>query len=267
MLPYKLAVFDMDDTLLGPDRTLSGENAAALRDLRTRGVTVVVASGRHAFNIVEFEHQLGFQGWIISAGGAVVSHTETGEVLYEKTVPQEIGLDLFQRAQAQNISILGYHRSGIFCDAPSEWIDLYTRRTHQVPIADIAELIGSGMQKLIWTTSRERIAQHAPELQQEFRGRLYVVSTEHEMLEFLNPQTNKALATEALAAKLGIAREEVLAFGDGNNDVPLLQWAGLSVAHGRESARRAAKRVSPPGPPETAVARSLELLLSEEASK
>jgi Cof subfamily protein (haloacid dehalogenase superfamily) len=259
---YRLAVFDMDDTLLGPDRTLSAENAAALRRLRGQGIEVVIASGRHASNITEFEHQLGFQGWIISAGGAVVSHTETGEVLYELDVPHDLGRDLYRRARDMHISVIGYHRTGIFCDAPSEWIDLYTRRTHQVPTADILELIGTGLQKFIWTTHRDRIAKLLPDLQHEFRARLYVVNTEHEMLEFLHPQTNKALATQALAAKLGIAREEVLAFGDGNNDVPLPQWAGLSVAmaHGRESARAAAKKVSPPGPPATAVARALEQL-------
>jgi hydroxymethylpyrimidine pyrophosphatase-like HAD family hydrolase len=100
-------------------------------------------------------------------------------------------------------------------------------------------------------------------MQREFQDRLYVVNTEHEMLEFLHPETNKALAAQALAAKLGIEREAVLAFGDGNNDVPLLRWAGMSIAmaHGRESAKSAAKRVSPEGPPGTAVARSLETLL------
>ncbi len=143
MFPYKLAVFDMDETLLGPDRQLSAENAAALRRLRAAGVEVVIASGRHGSNITEFEHHIGFRGWIISAGGALVSHTETGEVLYEKTVPEKIGLELFGRAREQKISLIGYHRSGIYCDAPSEWIDLYTRRTHQVPIADIPELIGT----------------------------------------------------------------------------------------------------------------------------
>jgi Cof subfamily protein (haloacid dehalogenase superfamily) len=262
MSPYRLAIFDMDDTLLGPDRQLSDENAAALRQLRVEGVEVVIASGRHALNITQFEQAFGFQGWIISAGGAVVSHSETGEVLYEKTVPQDLGIDLFQRGRDLNISLIGYHRSGIFCDAPSEWVALYTRRTHQVPVADIPELIGSGLQKLIWTTSRDRILQFTPEMQREFRDRLYVVNTEHEMLEFLHPEANKAVAAQVLAARLGIGRECVLAFGDGNNDVPLLQWAGMSVAmaHGRESAKAAAKRTSPAGPPGTAVARSLELL-------
>ncbi len=262
MLPYKLAVFDMDDTLLGPDRKLSAENAAALRQLRTAGVEVVIASGRHMSNITEFEHEIGFSGWIISAGGAAVTHTETREVLCEMTVPPDMGLELFKCARAKNVSVIGYHRTGIFCDAPSEWVDLYTRRTHQVAIADIPDLIGSGIQKLIWTTHRDRIAQLLPEVQRDYRDQLYMVITEHEMIDFLHPRANKALATQTLAAKLGVSQNEVLAFGDGNNDVPLLQWAGMSVAmaHGRDSARHAAKKVSPPGPPETAVARSIEEL-------
>ena len=262
MFPYKLAVFDMDDTLLGPDRTLSPENASALRRLRAAGMEVVIASGRHSSNIVEFEHEIGFSGWVISSGGAAVTHSETGEILCEMTVPHELGCELFRRAREQKISVIAYHRTGIFCDAPGEYIDLYTRRTHQVAIANIPELISTGMQKLIWTTHRDRIAQLFPEVQHQYRDQVYMVITEHEMIDFLHPRANKALATQALAAKLGVTREEILAFGDGNNDVPLLEWAGMSVAmaHGRESARRAAKKISPPGPAGTAVARSIDEL-------
>ena len=260
--PYRLAVFDMDDTLLGPDRTLSRENAAALHRLIDHGVEVVIASGRHFTSCAAFESDLGFKGWVISAGGAVVSHAETQEQIYELTVPHDLGLDLFHRARGEGISLIGYHRTGIFCDAPSEWIDLYTRRTHQVPIAHIPELVATGLQKLIWTFKRERIAELAAQMQREFEGKLYSVCTEHEMLEFLNPSANKACATQALAQKLGIAQEQIIAFGDGNNDVPLLQWAGMSVAmaHGRDSAKKAAKKISPPGDPATAVARSIEQL-------
>ncbi len=261
--PFRLAVFDMDDTLLGPEKQLSLENLAALKRLRAEGVEVVIASGRHHRSIIAFEDQLGFKGWIISSGGAVVRHAETQELLYEVTVPHELGLELFERGQARGISILGYHSTGIFCDKQTEWTHLYTSRIKQVPITDIPALIGSGLQKLIWMRDQELIKELRPQMQKEYRDRLYVVNTEREMLEFLSPKANKALATQALAKKLGIDREQVIAFGDGNNDVPILEWAGMSVAmdHGRETAKLAAKKVSPPGPPETAVARSLEMIL------
>jgi Cof subfamily protein (haloacid dehalogenase superfamily) len=258
--PYRLAVFDMDDTLLGPDKKISAENRSALDRLRKMGVEVVIASGRFSKNVFSYEKELGLSGWMISSGGAVVSHSVTGEVIFEMTVPQDLGLELFHRGRNEGISLIGYHRSGIFCDAQTEWTALYLRRTGQVPIADIPALINTGLQKLIWTTDRARIAELTPKMQEEYRGRLYVVNTEHEMMEFLNPKVNKALAVQVLAEKLAIPQEAVLAFGDGNNDVPLLAWAGMSVAmaHGRESARKSAKKVSPPGDPGTAVARALE---------
>jgi Cof subfamily protein (haloacid dehalogenase superfamily) len=258
--PYRMAVFDMDATLLGPDRKISPENRDALARLRAAGVEVVIASGRFQSNIAIFEQGLGFIGWIISAGGAVVGNGVSGEIIHELCVPPDLGLELFHRAREAGISVIGYHRSGIFCDAPSEWTELYARHTGQVPIADIPALIGAGLQKLIWTTAQPRIVDLAPRMQEEYRDRLYIVHTEPEMLEFLNPNTNKALAVEVLAKRLDISREQIIAFGDGNNDVPMLKWAGMSIAmaHGREAARQAAKTISPPGDPATAVARSLE---------
>jgi Cof subfamily protein (haloacid dehalogenase superfamily) len=261
--PFRLAVFDMDDTLLGPEKQLSAENLHALARLRSMGMEVVIASGRHHSSIIAFEEKLGFKGWIISAGGAVVRHAETQELLYEATVPHPLALELFHRGQSLGLSVLSYHRTGIFCDKQTEWTYLYKRRTGQVPVTDIPALIDTGLQKLIWMTAAPQIQELTLQMQDEYQNRLYVVNTEHEMLEFLSPDANKALATQALAKKLGIDRAQVMAFGDGNNDVPLLEWAGMSVAmaHGRESAKRAAKTVSPPGPPETAVARSIELIL------
>jgi Cof subfamily protein (haloacid dehalogenase superfamily) len=258
--PYRLAVFDMDDTLLGPDKTISPANRAALDRLRAAGVEVVLASGRFQGNLVTYEQSLGFLGWIISSGGAVVSNAATGEIIHEMTVPQDLAPELFHRGREIGISLIAYHKTGIYCDAQSEWTDYYQRHTGQHPVVDIAILTGPGLQKFIWTTAPPRITELTPRMQQEYRGRLYVVHTEEEMLEFLNPNTNKALAVEVLARRLEIPREQIIALGDGNNDVPLLEWAGMSVAmsHGRESARCAAKRISPPGDPATAVARALE---------
>lgn len=257
--PFRMAVFDMDDTLLGPDKKISAENRDAVDRLRKAGVEVVIASGRFQANLAHVEESLGFLGWIISAGGAVVTNAATGEIILETPVPQDLALELFHRGREAGISLIGFHRRGVFCDARTQWTDLYLHRTGQAPIADIPALIAPGLQKLIWITAAERITELTPRMEEEYRGRLYVVNTEHEMIEFFDPHANKALAVQVLATRLNIPREEIIAFGDGNNDIPLLEWAGMSVAmaHGREAARRAGKKISPPGDPATAVARSL----------
>jgi hydroxymethylpyrimidine pyrophosphatase-like HAD family hydrolase len=102
-----------------------------------------------------------------------------------------------------------------------------------------------------------------PEVEREFGSQMYVVRTENEILEIAAGATNKAAGAQAVASALGIESQNVIAFGDGNNDVELLQWAGLSVAmhHGRERARQAAKLISSPGSQGTAFARAVQAVL------
>jgi hydroxymethylpyrimidine pyrophosphatase-like HAD family hydrolase len=90
-----------------------------------------------------------------------------------------------------------------------------------------------------------------------------VLSTESENLEFMTLGINKATALAKVAEQFGIPREQVLTFGDGENDVQMLAWAGMGVAmrHGNPAALAAAKLISPPGPPETAFARAVDVLL------
>jgi hydroxymethylpyrimidine pyrophosphatase-like HAD family hydrolase len=60
--PYRLAAIDLDDTLLGPDKRISEQNASAVQSLRNLGVMVVLASGRSYENILNFHQQLGLRG-------------------------------------------------------------------------------------------------------------------------------------------------------------------------------------------------------------
>jgi hydroxymethylpyrimidine pyrophosphatase-like HAD family hydrolase len=73
---------------------------------------------------------------------------------------------------------------------------------------------------------------------------------------------NKATALVRIASELDVPAKEVIAFGDGENDVSMLVWAGMGVAmsHGNPAAKNAAKFLSPDGPPETAFARSVKAL-------
>ncbi|CAN5520506.1 Cof-type HAD-IIB family hydrolase [soil metagenome] len=266
--PFRLAFVDMDDTLLGPDKSISPENLAALARLRSAGIQVVITSGRHHKNILSYK-EIGRTAWTISSQGAVVRNEQTDEVLLESTLAPEIALTLARRGQAQGFSILVYNRDGVFTEEQTDWTRLYARKANWTPqLGRFEDLAQTGLEKVFWSTAPARIAEIAPGLIAEFENRLYVVATEPELLEFLNPGINKATGAEILARHLGIAREETLAFGDGNNDVELLHWAGLSVAmrHGRDSAKQAATLISPAdATPATAFARSVDLALSESA--
>ncbi len=262
--PDRIAFIDLDGTLLGPDKTVSPENLAALDDLRAAGVRIVAASGRHHHNITAFR-EICDLGWILSSQGAVVRHACTGEVLLEMTMQPQRVVEICERARERGMSLIAYHRDGAYIEEQSRWTDLYSRQAGWTPrVSDFRRLPVDGFQKVIWSENPSCIREVAAALEPALGDRYQMVVTDPELLEFLAPNANKATGAQALADSLGVDVARTFAFGDGNNDVEILGWAGVSVAmeHGRESARRAARFISPPGPPETAFARAVDLALS-----
>ena len=92
----RMAVIDLDDTLLSPDKQISQSNLEALDALRTNSFEIIIASGRHHENIVGFEDRIGLQGWVISSNGAVVRHAQTAAILRELTMTLGQALDVYR---------------------------------------------------------------------------------------------------------------------------------------------------------------------------
>lgn len=261
---YKMAFIDLDDTLLGPDKSISPENLAALAALRGRGIKVVIASGRHHNNIAAIPG-IGAQDWILSAHGAVVRHCGTGEVLLEETMTAALAAEVMDEGYRLGICMIGYQREGMFYEEPSPWVEYYAMKSGQHPVqARFRDLRADGFQKILFSAEPAELQKLLPHLQEQFRNRLNVMETNPELIEFFSPHVSKREGAKALIARLHIDRAQTLAFGDGHNDVEILGWAGFSVAmhHGRETARDAARLVSSAGDPATAFARAVEAVLA-----
>lgn len=260
---YQLAFIDLDDTLLGPAKQIGDANLRALQRLRQAGIQIAIASGRHHKNITRL-HALGRQEWILSSHGAVVRHEQTGELLAETAMPPAFVEQVCARGRELGFSLIAYHREGAFIEQPSPWTALYAQNAGWSPIqADLRTLDPAGFQKVLWSGEPRRIEYFAPGQARDFARDLNVLITNPELLEFFSTHANKAVGAQTLAHKLGIFASQILAFGDGSNDIELLGWAGLSVAmhHGHPAARRAARLTSPPGFPESAFARAVDLVL------
>jgi Cof subfamily protein (haloacid dehalogenase superfamily) len=260
----RMAVIDLDDTLLSPDKEISQANLEALQALRAHFFEIVIASGRHHKSILGFEDRIGKQGWVISSNGAVVRHAQTSAMLHELMLTQGQFANVHRYGAEKELTIIGYHTDGIFAEEVSKWTQLYAENSGWQPSrGNLSLLARTGLQKLLLIHSPKRIDEIQLEAEQRFASEMYVVRTADEILEIAAPGTNKARGAQAVAGALGIDSRNVVAFGDGNNDVELLGWAGLSVAmdHGRQSARRAAKLISAPGSPETAFARAVKAVL------
>lgn len=265
--PFRLAAIDIDGTLLGPGSIMSDENAAAVGRLRARGVRVVLASGRRHENMVRFYHSLCLQDPLISCQGALVKDEKTGRIIHRHPVPAHLADEAVRDGLARGMTIIYYQMDGIYISGRNEFTELYHARGGD-PLVEgtLDDLTGTPL-KIIWINAAEKIAGNLPGVKTRYHGRLESVVTYPEYLELIDWGVSKAVGLEAIAKELGIDRGEILAFGDGDNDVPMLHWAGCGVAmsHATPAAKSSAAMIAPAGDPATSLARAIDEVLAGKA--
>jgi Cof subfamily protein (haloacid dehalogenase superfamily) len=226
---------------------------------------VIIASGRRHQNSVRFQRQLGLTGPIIACQGGLIRDGESGNVVEAHFLPQSVTRQIISDAEKHDIHPIYYHLDHLYvAERHNQWIDLYESRVGERAevLPDLEQLDGRRALKLVCYGDPAVVAKVRPEMSAYYADKADVLSTEHENLEFMPRGISKATALAKVAGEYGVRQEEVLAFGDGENDVAMLLWAGVGVAmsHGNQAAIKAAKRVSPPGPPESAFARAVDAL-------
>jgi hypothetical protein len=265
--PFRLAAVDMDDTLLDPEKRVSAANREALEQLRSRGCRVVLASGRRHENMVRFYHALGLDDFAVSCQGARVEHVRTGEILHQAVLSPPDSDRIFAGGRERGLTVIVWRKDGIFAAADSAWVGRYASQTGGEPIQFKAEgeLRRAEAEKMVWVGEQTGLRPVMEAARALCGGHVALTDAHDWCLEFSDTGASKGEGLAAIARRTGVPREQVLAFGDGYNDVAMLQWAGLGVAmaHGRESARRAARKTSPPGDPGDALGRSVAELLKE----
>lgn len=248
--PYRLAAIDLDETLLGRDHAISQRNALAVRSMVACGATCVIASGRMHEATTRYAEELDLRGPLISYNGAMVRELSTGELWFHRPVPGPLATDVIDFCARYGHHLNYYLNDRLFVADRGAWAEVYLRQTGSpMEVAgDLKVFAGTEPTKMILIDTVET----TDRLLELFRGRfgetLTVMKTNPEYLEFMHPAASKGAALELVAKRLSVRREEVVAFGDGHNDVAMLRWAGLGVAMGtgKEEAISAADRVAPP---------------------
>lgn len=265
-LPYRLAAIDIDDTLVGPDRIISDANRRAIQRLRDAGVTVVLASGRSHANMLPFHAALDLDTPMISANGALVREAPKGRVWAEHGVPPELVSALIAQGRSLGVSVLLYTLDGVYVDRRTAYTDYDQSRNDdpQILVPDLAAVGNTAIQKVLWMDDPARIDSLTPELTAQYDGRLTVTHTDPPYLEFMPPGITKETGLADVARTLGLDALDVVAFGDGNNDVRMLQWAGMGIAmsHARPAAKAAADYTVPDAPVESSLAEGIAWLFA-----
>jgi Cof subfamily protein (haloacid dehalogenase superfamily) len=261
---FKLAAIDLDGTLLGADHRISEANHRAVRQLQAAGIQVVLASGRHYNSMRDFADALAGVQWLVSCQGGEVSSADRTTVLDREFLGAAAAGQTLELGKTFGFTTLAYAVEGVFTDGGGNAeMDFYTELAGHRPVrVSPAEMSKREVFKVIWVgdpAQLSRLPSPVPRLPPQVQS----VRTNARFLEFMPAHVSKRSALERLAARLNIKPAQAVAFGDGENDVPMFEWAGVSVAmpQGWPAAIRAASMVAPAGPSETALARGVDLIL------
>ncbi len=231
-------VVDIDGTLLGEQGTISAEDIEALTRAADSGIRVSVSTGRVPQAAASTINQLSLDGYHIFADGALVSNPENGEEVYIDTISQEMVRQIVEFTRQRKIDIDFYSTTHFFAERETWATDIRRQFFDVEPtIIDFSELwprekIIKGTMVVLSAEERAK----ADSFCRQFRDRLsfsWTKTPAYPELDFINvlaPGVSKGKALEALIPHLGIPLTEVIAIGNGSNDISLLSRAGLAIA-------------------------------------
>jgi Cof subfamily protein (haloacid dehalogenase superfamily) len=271
-LPYDLVAFDLDGTVLPRDLVISDRTLKAVGELRERGARVVVATGRRFETAREHAATLGLgeDDPVVCYGGSMV-RCVGGETLLHRTLPRNVGAEVLDWAAERDLHARIFTDGHIITAPDNPAVMEYVRREEPGVFAvesPAAWLRNGGEEpiKLVIVDHPEGVEVWLDEARETFSGRLFVTRSLPHYVEVGGLKGRKSSALEFLCERWGIDPSRVLAFGDADNDIDMLRFAGTGVAVGpmTEEVRAAADHVVPPVD-EEGVAGFLEELLGGAA--
>lgn len=251
-MKYKLLVLDLDGTLTNSKKEITPRNYDLLIRVQEQGVRLVLASGRPTYGIVPLANQLRlneFGGFILSYNGGEIIDWSNQEIIYANILPNPIVPLLYQCAQHNNLAILTYKDECIITEKPNDPYvekEAFLNKMKIQASTDFLSDIQLPVAKCLIVGNPEQLAPVETELSAQLQGQISVYHSEPFFLELVPLGVDKAQSLAVLLKELGLSREEMIAVGDGYNDLTMIQFAGVGVAmaNAQEPVRKAADYIT-----------------------
>lgn len=234
----KVLVLDIDGTLTNSKKEISAATREALIQAQRRGHILVLASGRPTGGLRMFLDELElahFGGYTISYNGACVTSIATGEDIYKKALPDYAAQWMQAYAHDHEMGMCIYDGCTVVCGTRmDEYLEreAFLNRFDDRITQDLTPYMRRDIYKVLLTAQPDVAIRHEEKLARRFQGRLSIYRSEPFFIEVMACGINKGDAIAGLLERLHMEREDVIACGDGLNDLTMISYAGLGVAMG-----------------------------------
>lgn len=239
----KMVVCDMDGTLLNSDLKISDENLQAIKELRAKGIRFCVATGRPEQLIKEYIKPLNMKDPIIMYNGSVIGHPHSLENLYELKLKDEDIKEIISYCEDNDIICMPYAKNRII-SKPNYRVSFFEERNKNLPeeercifedISDIDKIVDENNINKILLIEKDNDKNKAIKEKLHLNNRFEIVSSQKGFIDINPLGASKGNALKVLADHFGYQMDEIVAFGDQDNDESMLNAAGIGVAMGNAS--------------------------------
>lgn len=234
----KMVVSDMDGTLLNSDLEISKENLQAIEALRQKGIRFCVATGRPEQLLKEYIEPLQMIDPMIMYNGSVIGHPFRDENLYQLKLEKEDIRSIIEYCEKNDVIYMPYTKNKLI-SKPNYRVDFFEQRNKRLSeknkcifddIRDIDQIVnGNDINKIL-------LIENDPLKNKEVKDFLsdypqFEIAASQKGFIDINPKgASKGNALKVLADHFGYTLDEIVVFGDQDNDVSMLKVAGIGVA-------------------------------------
>jgi len=237
----------------------------ALRATHAAGIHVVLVTGRMFRAARPFALEAGLDDPLVCYQGAVVAEPASGRWLRHEPIPLELARETIAAVNAEGFGLNCYVDDELYVAEVTPQARQYADFQHLDlhPVGDLLAWLREPPTKLVVIDDPEILDGLEQRMLGRFDGRLYISKSLPYFLEFASPDVTKAAGLQFVAEHVGFTREQTVAFGDGENDIELVEWAGygVAVANANERVLEVADFVCP-SVDEEGVAQVLEAFLA-----
>jgi Cof subfamily protein (haloacid dehalogenase superfamily) len=235
---YRLIAMDLDGTLNNDQKVITPKTREALMTAQKQGVRLALASARPSPGLYKERDILRMQvygGILMSYNGGRIVDAATGKVLFETAMDLAQTQAVLRFLETLPVTpILDDGRQFYVTDKAAFKVDYECRNNNMIAteVGNLADFLNFSPIKILMSVQPEQLKDVQRQIADFLPEDLTVVQTAPFYLEVIPKRINKGQGIRDICRTLGLKAEDVIAFGDAENDIPMLQAAGMGVAMG-----------------------------------
>lgn len=233
----KLIAVDVDGTLLDSNHQITPKTRDALIRAMEAGHKVVIVSGRPTAGVNHLAKELEFDkygGLLSNFNGGSITNYAAGEVIANHTIDLELAKEMLAKTKDLDLEIIIPEGDRIISDRENKYLDVERGilGLEGVPIEGLRDSLDFAPNKIIFANDAEILEKHMPFLEENFGELTSQVRSQRFYYEIMPKDLSKGASLLEIADHYGIAKEDIIAFGDEMNDLTMMEVAGVAVAMG-----------------------------------